>query len=173
MMPEEWVIWAYRLFLDREPESSAIVRFYCDQDFSPQKLRKALLESNEFRALGYGSSPDSPEDAELRRIKAEFTVAGADQRAGFFTDFLGVQTRCEYLPKEYAHFSGAVEHADGSGVVPLHEAAETIALLRSAQETDGLFTIAELGAGLGSLAGCRRCSRPLPRSSSTLDRCRR
>ena len=81
MMPEEWVIWAYRLFLGREPESSAVIRTYCGQDFSPQKLRRALLESSEFRALGFASGAELPEDAELRRLKAEFAVPGAETAA--------------------------------------------------------------------------------------------
>ena len=165
MMPEEWVIWAYRIILDREPENSSIVRHYCDHDFSPQRLRKLLLESEEGRALGFPGSTELPEEAELRRWKAKFTVAGAEARAGFFTDFLGVQTRCDYLPEQYARFSGVVEHVDGSGVVPLHEAAETIALLRSVEETAGLFRIVELGAGWGpwlvaGAAAARQRGRP-------------
>ena len=148
-MPEEWVIWAYRLLLGREPENSAVIQSYCGQDFSPQKLCRALLESSEFRAQGFASGAELPEDAELRRLKAAFAVPAAEPRPGFFTDFLGVRTRCGYLPQDYARFSGVAEQPDGSGVVPLHEAAETVALLRSVQETSGPFTIAELGAGWG------------------------
>ncbi len=149
MMPEEWVIWGYRLFLGREPENSSVVRYYCGEDFSPQTLRRQLLASSEFLALGLVNAPGSAEDADLRHLKQEFAVPGLAPRDGSFTDFLGVRTRCDYLPSDYAQYSGAVERADGSGTVPLHEPAETVALLRSVKEAEGSFTIVELGAGWG------------------------
>ena len=169
MRPEEWVIWGYRLLLGREPESSAVISYYAEGDFSPQKLRGQLVASAEFQALYALSAAQqalSPEDAELQRLKASFAVQGLEQRPGFFTDFLGVKTRCSYLPAVYAQYSGTVEHPDGSGVVPLHEPAEMIALLRSAEEGTGPFTVAELGAGwapwlVAAAAAARLRGRPV------------
>ena len=151
MRPEEWVIWGYRLLLGREPEDAAVIRLYCDdEDFSPEKLVQRLFKSAEFRALhSLPEALEAPEDVELRQLKAEFMVQGLTSSEGHFTDFLGVRTRCDYLPDAYAGYSGIVEHPDGSGVVPLHEPAEVIALLRSVEEGTGLFTIVELGAGWG------------------------
>ncbi len=144
MMPEEWVIWGYRLLLGREPENSAVIRHHCEDDFSPQRLVRQLVGSAEFQlmhVLPAERGPETPEEAELRQMKTKFTVQNLGSYSGSFTDFLGVRTRCNYLPDVYAQYSGTVEHPDGSGVVPLHEPAEVISLLRSVEEGTGLFTV--------------------------------
>ena len=92
-------------------------------------------------------------------------MAGAASVPGSFVDYLGVQTRCGYLPPAYAEYAGEVEGVDGAGAVPLHEATETIAMLTAVQEGTGLFTVAELGAGWGpwlvaGAAAARQRGRP-------------
>lgn len=150
MTPEEWVIWSYRLFLGREPEDSATIQNHIGPDFSPEDVRRKFMESEEFKSVSsLHSLVVNPQDTELRRLKARFAVAPKPGQAGFFTDFLGVRTRCSYLPQTYAAYSGAVEQRDGTGAVPLHEAAEVVALLRSVVEAKGRLVVVELGAGWG------------------------
>lgn len=160
---DEWIIWSYRILLGREPENDAVVRAHATKDFSLNKLRNTLIGSKEFQALATPKSSISLEESEMRRLKAEFAVNLPKSCDGFFVDFLGVRTRCNYLPVSYAEFSGAVEQADGVNAVPLHEAAEIVALLTSVKEATQVLTILELGAGwgpwlvAGAVAARQRC----------------
>lgn len=146
---DEWVIWSYRILLSREPEDDAVIRAHAKKDFSLKRLRHTLMGSEEFLALTMPQPSISPEESEMRRLKAEFAFRLPEGFDGFFVDFLGIRTRCSYLPISYAQFSGAVEQANGVDAVPLHEAAEVIALLTSVKEATQVLTVLELGAGWG------------------------
>ncbi len=148
LTPQEWVIWSYRLLLDREPESDAVFRAYMDGGFSLDRLRRTLLMSTEFQTTVGRELRRTAEDDELLRRKARFHVRGLSSEPGFFTDFLGVKTRCSYLPPSYAQFSGHVEQP-GDAAVPLHETAESLALMAAVDEAGDILTVVELGAGWG------------------------
>jgi len=146
---DEWIIWSYRILLGREPENDAVVRAHAKEDFSLKGLRNTLMGSEEFQALAMPHPSILLEKSEMRRLKAEFAVSLSKGCDGFFVDFLGVRTRCSYLPISYAGFSGAVEQAEGVNAVPLHESAEIVALLTSIKEATQVLTVLELGAGWG------------------------
>jgi len=55
--PDSWreaVTWAYRLFLDREPESGEVVELFSAAAGTSRELRRIFLSSDEFRALNPG-----------------------------------------------------------------------------------------------------------------------
>jgi FkbM family methyltransferase len=50
----EHVLWAYRLFLDREPESRVEIRRYLDASSTTADLRRAIMSSEEFQRKNPG-----------------------------------------------------------------------------------------------------------------------
>ena len=51
--PESYVVWGYRLFLDREPENQAVVDEKVKEFTNSQELRKVFILSDEFRKNGH------------------------------------------------------------------------------------------------------------------------
>lgn len=54
---EEAVVWAYRLFLRREPESEAVVREHCSNANSLDDIRGRFVTSDEFKTIVRGFGP--------------------------------------------------------------------------------------------------------------------
>lgn len=64
-MDRETVRWAYRLFLDREPESAAVVQQFLSACATTRDLRRALMSSAEFRAANPETLFFTPKSAKV------------------------------------------------------------------------------------------------------------
>jgi FkbM family methyltransferase len=62
-------------------------------------------------------------------------------------DFIGVRTRCQYLPASFGSKSGTVEGAPGVDSRVAHDLSEWIGTLRSVLAANGEIVAVELGAG--------------------------
>jgi FkbM family methyltransferase len=144
---EEAVLWSYRLLLGREPESDEVVQQHARTHASIADIRRIFMNSEEFGQRSAELGVRMP-DSEVLRHFPPWTGPG---EPGFWRDFLGVRTRCEYLPQAYGVLSGAVEGPPGTEKAGLHEVAEWIGSLRSVLEARprGSLVVVELGAGWG------------------------
>jgi FkbM family methyltransferase len=144
---EEAVLWSYRLLLGREPESAEVVQQHTRAHKTLADIRRIFMNSEEFGQRSAVLGVRVP-DAEVLRHFPPWTGEG---EPGFWRDFLGVRTRCEYLPDAYGVLSGAVEGPPGTEKAGLHEVAEWIGSLRSVLEarSRGSLVVVELGAGWG------------------------
>lgn len=149
---EEAVIWGYRMLLGREPEDAAVVRAHALNNNSVDAIRRMFVETAEFKAK------ESSERVAARwsecaqaPIVSQFPPWSGRGELGFWRDFMGVRTRCAYLPPIYKALSGTVEGPPGTERVGLHEVAEWTGTLRSVLEarTRGRLVVIELGAGWG------------------------
>lgn len=141
---------AYRLLLNREPESEATIdaHLMAEGGATVKSVRDRLLFSDEFYALHQVIlGPRS--QGEALEVDAMFLASEPVARAGSFTDRFGVHTRVSFLPDDYRQYAGKVGSADGTFDMPMHEKAELAALLRSVTAATGEFAAAELGAGWG------------------------
>ncbi|MFT8245297.1 FkbM family methyltransferase [Roseomonas sp. BN140053] len=141
-------MWAYRLLLGREPDGDAALREHLEMAGSVSELRQNFMASPEFQrtARSFVEAPPSthPHQPWLER----FPAWEGPGEPGFFRDFLGVRTRCNYLPPSFHSFAGLVQGADGAPM-PLHGREEWGAMFRSLFEARGRLTVVELGAGWG------------------------
>ena len=143
---EEAVLWSYRLIIGREPEDDQIVRSHAQALPSIQAIRNVFhraLRRSQFTTSDAACLDDF-------EVLSHFQSAAIkDGQPGFWYDFLGVKTRCEYLPPSYSMLSGAVEGLPGTEQAPLHEVAEWVGTLRSVLEAKerGKLVVIELGAG--------------------------
>lgn len=64
-MDRETVRWAYQLFLDREPESAAVVQQFLSACATTRDLRRALMSSAEFRAANPETLFFTPKSAKV------------------------------------------------------------------------------------------------------------
>lgn len=144
---EDAVLWSYRLLLGREPESAEVVQRHASAHHSVADIRSVFMQSDEFGRCATATGARVP-DAEILRHFPPWSGAG---EPGFWRDFLGVRTRCDYLPDAYGVLSGAVEGPPGTEKAGLHEIAEWIGSLRSVLEARarGVLVVVELGAGWG------------------------
>ena len=144
----EAVTWAYRLLLGREPNDAAAIDLHAAAHHSVPALRAAFMTTPEFLQT-QTTAPVSPlapaETAILDRFKP-FSQALAP--AGSWRDFLGITTRCAFLPSGYdALPPGAMQAPPGAPNGPLHDRDEWLGTLRSVLEARRTFTAIELGAG--------------------------
>ena len=153
---EEAVLWSYRLLLGREPESAEIVRFHARAHVSFDSVRRTFMQTEEFAEGVVGTGGWMPKSRTVHYLSDSEVLAHFPQwtgrgEPGFWYDFLGVRTRCSYLPDSYALLSGQVEGPPGTERAAVHDAAEWMGTLRSVLESraNGTFTIVELGAGWG------------------------
>ena len=144
---EEAVRWAYRLLLDREPESAEVIQAHAKAHQSVAAIRRAFMLSNEFSKKAAADEVRLPGSEVLSHFP-RWTGKG---EPGFWYDFLGVKTRCEYFPDGREVLSGTVQGPPGTEQAPLHDVAEWIGTLRSVLEarTRGSLVVVELGAGWG------------------------
>ena len=117
---EDAVLWSYRLLLGREPESVEALQRHVRGHHSVAEVRQTFMHSKEFAERAAEAGVRTP-DSEVLRHFPPWTGAG---EPGFWRDFLGVRTRCDYLPDTYGALSGAVEGPPGTERVGLHEVAE-------------------------------------------------
>ena len=171
------VIWAYRLLLNRNPPNDDAIRHQLIAHAGPDSLRHAFVSSDEYRMQpahlnGEMRPPmlgvdDALDDATIiERFKPFATEVPP---AGFFADFIGVRTRCAYLPPPYMAWSGTVGGPPGSANGPMHDLAEWAGTLRSVLEARDQIVVVELGAGWAPwLVGAALAARKLGIDRQTL-----
>jgi FkbM family methyltransferase len=143
----EGVIWAYRLLLGREPDDEAAVAHHLRQGFSVTELREAFCGTAEYLGAHRPQKRVADEDAAVIAAFQPFSTDAAPP--GYWIDFLGVRTRCDFLPDECLvalSVPGALQGPPGSAGL-LHEVEEWAGTLRSVLEARGRLTVVELGAG--------------------------
>lgn len=155
MLTKEDVIWAYRLFLGREPENNDVVQSSLKSLVSREQLVQSFMSSEEYKnkyAKTYTKQP-SPFWHYLSAFDAVGTInkyAKPDLQPSpyYATNFLGVKMRLEFYPKILPALIGKVEpppiptnwHAD---------IAEWASCLRSVDLSGQRFVMLELGCGWG------------------------
>jgi FkbM family methyltransferase len=145
------VIWAYRLCLDREPESDQVIREWAAHAQSRAGLIGALVLSAEY------TSRNAPLRSPSWHYQSSFDAIGLISKyaksalvpsPAHVTNFLGVKIRPEFLPGILAGRAGTVEkppipdnwHAD---------IAEWGSCLRALDLSGDRFVLLELGCGWG------------------------
>ena len=151
----EGIIWAYRHLLGREPNDEAAIAAHLDHK-TPISLRDAFIASAEYQSKRDGSALRRSIDPLLAPFRP-FSTEPASK--GSWRDFLGVQTRCSFLPDSYVTWSGIVQGPPGAVNGPLHDVEEWTGTLRSVLEARDQFVVVELGAGWGPwLVGSARAA---------------
>lgn len=144
----EAVVWAYRLLLGREPNDQAAIDVHLGYD-TVASLRAAFMATPEFQQVHPASSITpavTPDEAAIIDRFQPFFRAPAP--AGSWCDFLGVRTRCAFLPDGYDGLSPfAMQGPPGSSSGPLHDKEEWVGTLRSVLEARDRLVVMELGAG--------------------------
>lgn len=139
------VLWSYRLFLKRNPESIAAMTQHAEGSASFEDIRQRFIQSPEFQSQIEAQRRGALDSTLL----AAFPAYDGPGVEGFFIDFIGTRTRCSFLPDAYAGASGIVEGPPGTERYGLHELAEWEGTLRSVLEARDRFVAVELGAGWG------------------------
>ena len=154
---EEAAVWAYRLILGREPESSAIARDHARQSGSLQALRERFLECSEFtqryrtveRERGRNVSVFPPcaiqtqVDAETGARLFEH-VARSWTRFGKAEPYWSVMSEPQYLMKQIGENREAFLESGRENVERL-----LATLRRNGISLDSRWEVLELGCGLG------------------------
>lgn len=92
--------------------------------------------------------PDVPHIDVASDLIAKFTAYNGPVESNSFRNFLGVRTRCEYLPEPYQSWAGTMQglpvgrYSDG-----IHDAAEWCGVLSAVLEAKDQIVGVELGAG--------------------------
>ncbi|WP_046657914.1 FkbM family methyltransferase [Lysobacter capsici] len=154
---EDAILWAYRLFLDREPESDAVVQEQLAVFDSTQEVRWNFMRSDEFREKAHPPGRAPVEQNPFFHYAATFDPIELMRRhavpnllptAGYLTNFLGVKIDPKFFPTILTGREGEVEgipipanwHAD---------IAEWGTALRAIELSGDHFTMIELGCGWG------------------------
>lgn len=153
MLTSEDVIWAYRLYLDREPENDNPVQNAIKNLANRKELVQAITNSKECKNKSGAINPPSPFWHYLSAFDAIGTInkyakSQIHPSPAHVTNFLGVKTRPEFYPKILADRINTVEpppipanwHAD---------IAEWASCLRSIDLSGNRFVMLELGCGWG------------------------
>lgn len=149
------VVWAYRMFLSREPESELAIESHL-LHHNREHLRQAMLTSPEFaqktKLPAQRTEADrmydglAYDDEELMR--RYLLVSEPEQ--GFVKNFIGTRMRTRYV-HGLEVMSGHCYNDIPSVVGDYHaEAIEYVGLLRALEAGSGPFVAVELGAGWGS-----------------------
>lgn len=151
MLTEQDVIWAYRLGLDREPESATVVQEWVKNSVDRTTLLREIITSNEYKEKnGDLRSPfwhyhTSFDPVALIR---KYCIHDVKPSPGHVTNFLGVKVRPKVCPSALSDRGGTVEppplpanwHAD---------IAEWGSCLRAVDLAKNRFVMLELGCGWG------------------------
>jgi hypothetical protein len=103
--------------LGRQPESAEVVQRHARAYRPVAEIWRVFMQSEEFgqRVADVGARvPDS----EILRHFPSWTGAG---EPGFWCDFLGVRTRCDYVPEAYGVLPSTVEGPPGTEKMEIHE----------------------------------------------------
>jgi hypothetical protein len=155
MLTKEDVIWAYRLFFDREPENNNVIKISLESLASREQLVQSFINSDEYNNK-YGkisARHPSPFWHYLSAFDAvgtinKYTKSDLQPSPYYAMNFLGVKMRLEFYPKILPPLIGKVEpppiptnwHAD---------IAEWASCLRSVDLSGERFVMLELGCGWG------------------------
>jgi len=164
---EEAVIWAYRLFLDREPESSAVVADTARAIKSWDGLRRQFTTSDEFRQrVGGGGRPslggleppmrieDVRDPSQIARLLDH--IAATWTRFGETEPHYSVVTDEKFRPETIGEFRASFDASGRIGVDRLDAA-----LARSGLSLSPEAICVELGCGVGRISAwlAPRCAR--------------
>jgi FkbM family methyltransferase len=138
---------AYRLLFDRPPESDEVIGHHAAAHTEVWSLLRTLMDAPEFRdRVADFAAPRTALD--WRALRARFEQKQAPTRPGYITDFLGLQTRAEFLGRA-SHFEGRIDGLPVAGDAHCSP-AEWIAGLRGVELGSDDFVCVELGAGWGA-----------------------
>ena len=153
MVTPEEVVLAYRLILQRPPESDEAIAHHLQEE-DPRSLGRTLMASAEFASRSAPAPGAHPHHVfpgyrpEETALLARFRHAEGAGEAGFVTNFVGSRTRCR-LQAQLAPFSGVVEEPPAPVGNTQAETAEWLGTLRAVEEAGAAFRMLELGAGYG------------------------
>ena len=102
-LPLEFVIWAYRLFLDREPEDLAVAERPARTLYRSAQLRKAFLASPEYAAKGRDASVSGTRAPHTTSPK--LPIERISDRAALLSFFQHVQRTWTTLGETEPHWS--------------------------------------------------------------------
>lgn len=149
------IIWAYRLFLDREPESPQVVEQKLMHLMSIEDVRRDFTGSDEYRQkLGEPNpTPQSPffhyaAAFDPLEVMHRHAARGLQPKPSFLTNFLGVAIDPKFFPTILEQMAGTVEPVP----IPANwhaDIAEWGAALRAVDLSAETFTMIELGCGWG------------------------
>jgi FkbM family methyltransferase len=136
---------AYELLFHRAPESPDVIQVHADNHGNVWSLLAALLESDEFQRPRRPLAPHTTLD--WRAILERYRQPNLRERPGYFTNFLGVETRIDHL----GHLASARSHTMGLPIPgDFHcTTSEWVACLRGVDLSSDEFVAVELGAGWG------------------------
>ena len=152
MLTKEDVVWAYRLYLDREPENANPVEYALKNYATRKALVQSITNSSEYKKKTGENKPSpfwnytSAFDA-LETIK-KYAKSPIHSSPSHATNFLGVKIRPEFFPSILAGRIGTVEPAP----IPANwhaDIAEWASCLRSVDLSEDRFAMLELGCGWG------------------------
>ncbi|MEA3142652.1 MAG: hypothetical protein QOK23_4821 [Gammaproteobacteria bacterium] len=141
------VYWSYILFLGREERDPSVIDLHIAKHQTIEGVRQTFMQSEEFTER----KGRVPPQEQANSLFSSFPRYAGPPEEGFFYDFLGTKTRCDYLPDTLSHLSGRVYGLPGTGDDELHELSEWTGTLQAVKEAKerGRLVVAELGAGWG------------------------
>lgn len=155
MITKEDVTWAYRLYLDREPENENIIELYLKNFFNRKELLESIKSSEEYKKkLSEDNiiqrSPFWHYYADFDAVETitKYAKKQINLSPSHITNFLGVKIRPDFIPSNLAGEVGSV------GVTPIPanwhaDIAEWASCLRSVDLSGDQFVMMELGCGWG------------------------
>jgi Methyltransferase FkbM domain len=156
MITTEDVVWAYRLYLDREPENNEAIQFALKTYRNRKDWIQSIKNSDEYKKKTMGvslSKEQSPfwhyvSDFDAIGTISKYTKVKNSPSSSHVTNFLGVKIRPEFFPNILAERVGIVEPVP----IPANwhaDIAEWASCLRSVDLADDQFVMLELGCGWG------------------------
>lgn len=156
MLTREEVIWAYRLYLDREPENEDAVQWVIKNITSRKAWIQSIKNSEEYKGKS-GEVKRDPNPSPFWHYASAFDAVGIINKhakskiyssPSHVTNFLGVKIRPEFFPNILADLVGTVEPAP----IPANwhaDIAEWASCLRAVDLSGDRFSMLELGCGWG------------------------
>ncbi len=102
-IPHEFIVWAYRLFLDREPENAQVVERFAHDLRTTGQVRRAFLSCEEYREHNPGDMTSAPVAA--RGAGKSMRVERIDDPTRLAEFFLHVQETWAIVGKTEPHWS--------------------------------------------------------------------
>lgn len=148
MISAEAVTWAYRLFLDREPDTPQAMQFYTNNFSNTQKLRAAFLCSDEYRRKnGDGHRARMHIDEAIDELPILLQhVQDSWQHLGKIEPYWSVLSSDEYLSSNIESTRQAFYESGRSEVNQIFADLER-------NDITGLKTCIEYGCGVGRVTG--------------------
>lgn len=156
MLTREDVIWAYRLYLDREPENEHVVQSALKNSTNRKTWIHSITNSDEYKKKFVEVNP-SPIPSPFWHYSSAFDageIINKYARSKIYpspshvTNFVGVKIRPEFFPNILADLVGTVESAP----IPANwhaDIAEWASCLRAVDLSGDRFSMLELGCGWG------------------------